>query len=643
MFVLPTEERTSGRLHKIHAYMYGRIKTFFVTLLAVLCSCVAFAQKGGVKFDVVAPGAVQMGELFRIEFVVNAKAEKFEAPTFEGLDVMAGPSTSYSSSTSIVNGEISKNVSYTYTYVVQANSEGTATISAATVEVDDTKYSTHAVNIAVVNEKAAESATAGAAQGGATAAPKERKTKGIGKDDVFVAVHLDKSKVYKGEPIRATIKLYTRTQLSGVENLKLPTFNGFWMQELKGTEYTWQSEAYNGKVYDTHILQEYLLYPQQVGQLTIEPAELTVVARIVTQPAGRQSMFDDFFGSMDMVQEVRKPLSSGRQVVDVLELPSDAPRSFAGAVGQFTLDAVLPADQINANSSATYTVKVSGRGNLPLIQAPTLSLPTSFEQYNVKMTESLQSSASGISGYRQFEYPFIARAEGEYTIPAVEFTYFNPRTAKYVTLSTREMSLNVAADSMARTSISGIVSGLSKEEVRMLDKDIRFIKLGSADLSPKGRLLMWSPLYFALWLLFVVLFAVSYIPLKRFICNRNNATFVRGKRANKVALQRLKNAGRYMNDGNERGFYDETLRALWGYMSDKLNIPVANLSKENIRGELTKRGVAEEQAERFISLISECEMAQYSPLASGQMQEVYADSVKLLSKIESLKKGKGIC
>ena len=621
--------------------MYGRIKTFFVTLLAVLCSCVAFAQKGGVKFDVVAPGAVQMGELFRIEFVVNAKADKFEAPTFEGLDVMAGPSTSYSSSTSIVNGEISKNVSYTYTYVVQANSEGTATISAATVEVDDTKYSTHELSIAVVDEKNSEPTTA--TQGGATTAQKENKAKGLGKDDVFVAVHLDKSKVYKGEPIRATIKLYTRTQLSGVENLKLPTFNGFWMQELKGTEYSWQSEAYNGKVYDTHILQEYLLYPQQVGQLTIEPAELTVVARIVTQPAGRQSMFDDFFGSMDMVQDVRKPLSSGRQVVDVLELPSDAPRSFAGAVGQFTLDAVLPADQINANSSATYTVKVSGRGNLPLIQAPMLTLPTSFEQYNVKMTESLQSSASGISGYRQFEYPFIARAEGEYVIPAVEFTYFNPRTAKYVTLSTREMSVNVAADSMARTSISGIVSGLSKEEVKMLDKDIRFIKLGSADLSPKGRLLMWSPLYFGLWLLFVVLFAVSYVPLKRFIHNSNNATFVRGKRANKVALQRLKKAQRYMNDGNERGFYEETLRALWGYMSDKLNIPVANLSKENIRGELTKRGVAEEQAERFISLISECEMAQYSPLASGQMQEVYADSVKLLSKIESLKKGKRIC
>ena len=622
--------------------MYGRIKTILLTFAMAMCSLPALAQKGGITFEVAAPGAVQMGELFRIEFVVNAKPDKFDGPEFKGLDVMAGPSTSYSSSTSIVNGEITKSVSYTYTYVVQANSEGTATISEATVEVDDEKYMTRPQTIAVVDEGASAGGSpttqSGAQQDAQRTQGGKQSTKGIGKDDIFVAVNLDKTRVYKGEPIRATIKLYTRTQLSGIENSKFPTFNGFWMQELKGVDYTWQSEAYNGKVYDTHILQEYLLFPQQVGRLQIEPFELTVVARIVTQPAGRQSMFDDFFGAMDVVQEVRKTLTSTRQMVEVLELPSGAPHSFAGAVGQFTLDATLPADQINANSSATYTVKVSGRGNLPLIQAPTLTLPTSFEQYNVKMTESLQSSSSGISGYRQFEYPFIARAEGEFTIPAVEFSYFNPRTAKYVTLNTREMTIRVEADSMARHTMSGIVSGLSKEEVKMLDKDIRFIKLGAAELSPKGRLFMWSPLYFILVAGLILVFVLAYLPLKRYINNMNNATFVRGKKANKVALQRLKAAQRYMTEGNERGFYDETLRALWGYMSDKLNIPVANLSKENIRGELTKRGFAEEQAQRFIELISECEMAQYSPLASGQMQEVYADSVKLLSKIESLKK-----
>ena len=612
------------------------MKRFFLTLAMVLCSCVAFAQKGEVTFEVVAPGAVQMGELFRIEFVANVKPDKFNAPEFEGLDVMAGPSTSSSHSTSIVNGNITKSVRYTYTYVVQAEQEGSVTLPVASIEYDGELYSTAAKSISVVDEsdaqQSAQTQQGGAQTGGATVG------KGISKDDMFVAVNFDKTKVFKGEPIRATLKLYTRLQLAGVENYKFPTFNGFWMQELKDDNYTWQSEAYNGKVYNTHILQEYLLYPQQVGRIEIDPFELTAVAQIVTQQAGRQSPFDDFFGSMDVVQEVRKRLSSGATTVEVMELPSGAPESFSGAVGKFTLDATLPAESISANSSATYAIKISGRGNLPLIQAPDLRLPTSFEKYNVKMTESLQNSPSGITGYRGFEYPFIARAEGEYTIPAVEFTYFNPHTAKYVTLTTRDLTLNVSADSLSRTTVSGIVSGLSKEEIRILDKDIRFIKLGSHELSPKGRMLMWSPLYFVIVALLVLFAIVAYLPAKRFIRNRSNDVLVRGKRANKVALQRLRIANQYMEAGNERGFYDETLRALWGYMSDKLNIPVANLNKENIREKLTRSGFAEEQAERFIELISECEMAQYSPQASGQMHEVYADSVKLLSKIESLKK-----
>ncbi len=607
------------------------MKRFLLTLTMVLSAFALFAQD--VKFDVAAPGAVQMGELFRVEFSLNAKPDKFNAPEFEGLDVMAGPSPSSSRSTSIVNGKVTKSVNYTYTYVVQANAEGTATVHPASVVVDDKTYSTSPVTIAVVDESSTES-QASSQSNAQSAAP----TNKIGKNDLFIAVHLDKTKVYKGEPIRATLKLYTRVQLNGVEGSRFPTFNGFWKQELKNDHHTWQSEAYNGKVYNTHILNEFLLFPQQTGTLKIEPFELTVAAQIVTQQASRQSLFDDFFGAMDMVQDVSKTLTSNPMVVDVLDLPSGAPSSFAGAVGKFTLESELPQENITANSSANYMVRIAGRGNLPLIQAPDLQLPTSFEKYNVKTTESLQSSISGISGYRQFEYPFIARAEGEYTIPAFEFSYFNPQTANYVTLSTREMTIRVAADSLARAAGSGLVSAISKEDIQILDRDIRFIKLGSSELSSKGDMLMWSPLYFILVAVIVLLAVVLYFPLKRGIVNRSNDTFVRGKRANKVALQRLKKAHEYMKMGNDKGFYDETLRALWGYMSDKLNIPVSNLSKENIREELSKRGFAEEQSSRFINIISECEMAQYSPMASGQMAEIYADSVRLLSKIESLKK-----
>lgn len=603
----------------------------------LLCSVAAFAEKEDVRFEIAAPGAVAKGEMFRIEFSLNAKPDSFTPPQFEGLEVLAGPSESKFHSTQVINGSITKSVSFTYTYVVQAGSEGKSRVGEASVTVDGATYKTRPTEIDVVDEGDASSGS-GSGSGAVASSPNATTGKSsVGKDDMFIRISTDKSSVYKGEPIRATLKLYTRIQMSGVESSRFPSFNGFWSQELKSDNYDWQSESYAGKVYNTHILQEYLLYPQQVGVLQIDPFELTVIAQLVTQSASRQSILDDFFGGMDQIQEVRKKLTSNTLKVDVKALPSGAPRSFTGAVGKFTLDASLPAENISANSSAAYTVKIAGKGNLPLMQAPSLELPSSFEQYNIKSTESLQSSRSGISGYRQFEYPFIARAEGNYTIPSIEFTYFNPELSKYVTLSTRELNIDVQPDSTARQSVGGIVSGLSKEDIKILDKDIRFIKIGAAEFSPKGKLLMWSPLYFIIVAVLLLLFVVGYTVLSRHIKNMSNSTFVRGRRANKVALQRLRTAKGYMERDEQHGFYDEMLKALWGYMSDKLNIPVANLNKENIREELTKRGFPETQVARFIEIISECEMSQYSPVASSQMRELYSDAAKLLSKIESLK------
>lgn len=612
------------------------MKKLLITFAMLICALPLFADRGDVRFEVSAPGAVAKGEQFRIEFSLNAKPDNFTSPSFDGLDVMAGPSEASSSQVTIINGNLTKSSSYVYTFIVQANQTGKCTVSGAVATVDGRTYKTRPVTIDVVDEGTAGGTQQGVSSGAQISAQPARKS--IGKNDMFITLSVDKSNVYKGEPMRATLKLYTRIQMSGIESSKFPTFNGFWTQELKNDSYGWRSESYNGKVYNTHILQEYLLYPQQVGSLQIDSFDLTVIAQIVTQSTASQSVFDDFFGGADQVQEVRKKLVSNTVHVNVKPLPAGAPRSFTGAVGQFTMNSSLPSEQINANSSASFAVKVSGKGNLPLIQAPNIQLPSSFEQYNIKTTESLQSSAAGISGYRQFEYPFIARAEGQYTIPSFEFTYFNPQLSKYVTLTTGQTEIVVLPDSSATQSGGGIVSGLSKEDVKLLDHDIRFIKIGSASLSPRGKLFMWSPVYFVILVLMLMLFGFAYTILNRHIKNMSNATFVRGKRANKVALQRLRAADGYMRRGDQHGFYDEMLKALWGYMSDKLNIPVANLNKENIREELTKRGFPDEQAARFIEIISECEMSQYSPVTSSQMQELYADGVKLLSKIESLKK-----
>ncbi|UKI39038.1 MAG: BatD family protein [Alistipes putredinis] len=338
------------------------------------------------------------------------------------------------------------------------------------------------------------------------------------------------------------------------------------------------------------------------------------------------------------IREVRRKLSTQPVKITVKSLPAGAPAGFSGAVGQFAMEADMPASSISANSSAAYTIKISGRGNLPLIQSPKIKFPTSFEQYNVKTTESLKSSATGISGYRQFEYPFIARAEGQYTVPEVEFSYFNPQSAQYVTLLSKQFRVDVTPDSSAVGNVAtGIVSGLSKEDIKILGQDIRFIRLGQPAFTQKGRFFMWSGGYFAILAAMLAAAAAGYVLLERYLkktCATIHSRAARG--ANRMALVRLRQAETYMKRDDERGFYDEMLKAMWGYMSDKLNIPVSLLSKENIREQLLRRDISPQVSERFISLIALCEQAQYSPQASLQMHEVYKEGVELISKFESV-------
>ena len=270
------------------------------------------------------------------------------------------------------------------------------------------------------------------------------------------------------------------------------------------------------------------------------------------------------------------------------------------------------------------------------MQAPKLQLPTSFELYNVKTTESINASSSGISGYRQFEYPFIARAEGTYEVEPVDFTYFDPQRMQYMTLRSKPLSLEIMPD--ARGGGDAVVMqgrGMSKEEVRLLGEDIRFIKLGSAQLRSVSVPFLFSTTYWILLVAILLLFAVAYVALRRQIRESQNVALVRGKRANKVAVQRFRVAKRYMEEQNRHAFYEEMLRALWGYMSDKFNIPMANLTKENVREELHKRGVSTEDSQRFTDIITRCDEAQYSPVESTRMGDVYSEGVNLISQIES--------
>lgn len=585
-----------------------------------------------------------VGEPFRVEFTLNAKPDNntFAAPSFDNFDVMAGPSVSQGTSVSIVNGSMSKTVSYAITYVLMPQSAGTFTIGSATIEVDGQGYSSQRVAIEVRNgarqssepKEESQSQSRNQQQSSSSqslsASSDGGSGKSIEKDDLLLRLEVSSRSVYKGQSLRAILKLYSRVNIAGSEGAKMPAFNGFWSQQVDIQQGPFR-ETYNGKVYEAYNIAEYLLYPQQDGTLVIEPAELTVIAQVVVPS---QHSYNPFFGGGHEIYNVRRALKTPKVTVNVKSLPEGAPASFSGAVGRYTMSHKLSANKAVANSALTLQLKISGTGNLKFISAPKLELPNTFELYEVKSEEKIQNKASGSIGYRQFDYPFIVRAEGNYEVGPVEFSYFDIEKKEYVTLSTPVMNIEVTPDANASTASQSVVSSIKREDVRLLGEDIRFIKLGNPSLRSVVAPLALSSTYWLVILLFVVIAVVAYFVIRKYIRDNRNVVLVKGKRANKMAVKRFRIAEKYMREHDRRAFYEEMLRALWGYLSDKFNIPVADLTREVVLAELSRRGATAE-AEGIIAVIARCEEAQYSPAASAEMNEVYDEGVDAISKIES--------
>ncbi|MBQ3260928.1 MAG: protein BatD, partial [Alistipes sp.] len=344
-----------------------------------------------------------------------------------------------------------------------------------------------------------------------------------------------------------------------------------------------------------------------------------------------------FFDNTHDIYNLRRELRSPAVTIDVKPFPAGAPASFTGAVGRYTMEANLSSADIAANSAANIDVKISGLGNIAFLQEPKLQLPTSFELYDVKSTEQIRTTASGSTGFRRFEYPFIARAEGDYTIAPIEFTYFSPESGKYVTLTSEQFAISVAPDAKSGTSSQVVSTIIGKEDVRLLGNDIRFIKLTRPALHSVAAPFVLSPLYFVALVALLVAAVVAYFVIGKRIKDNRNTALVKGRRANKVAVQRFRAAEKYMKEHNRRAFYEEMLRALWGYLSDRFNIPVADLTKESVREELNRRGATEE-AKDVTAIISQCEEAQYSPVESVAMDQVYGKGIEIVSRIESVAK-----
>lgn len=603
-------------------------KIIFLLLLTVTAWQMQAANK--VTFTASAPDVVVRGDQFRLEFTVNTQQVKdFRAPSISGFDVLMGPSRSQQSSTQIINGKVSSSRSITFTYILMAGKEGTYTIPAASIEAEGEKIFSNSIQIKVLPADQSTGGNAGGKQRGASSSRSQQAGSKITKDDLFITATASKTTVHEQEAILLTYKVYTLVNLRQLYG-KMPDLKGFHTQEVQlPQQKTFKLEHYKGRNYNTTVWSQYILFPQQTGKLEIPSITFDGV---IAQQTFSEDPFDAFFNGGGYV-EVKKKIVTPKLTINVEPLPAK-PANFSGGVGDFKISSSINATEVKTNDAVTIKLTLSGVGNMKLINTPEVKFPQDFEIYDPKVTDNYDLTNNGLSGTKTFEYLAIPRHAGNFTIPPIEFTYFDLKSNSYKTLKTQAYNLKVEK---GQGNADQVISDFTnKESVKVLGKDIRFIKLGDTTLYPKGKFFFGTVGYY-LWYIIPLLLFVVFVILYRNRAKENaNVAKMKTKKANKVATKRMKLAGKLLAENKKNEFYDEVLKALWGYISDKLSIPVSQLSKDNIEAELAKYGVSEELVKEFIAALNECEFARYAPgNESEAMDKVYSASVEIISKMEN--------
>lgn len=583
-----------------------------------------------VRFVAEAADVVVSGDQVRLVFTVNSQDIKdFRAPSIKGFDVLMGPSRSQQSSIQIINGKRTSNSSTAFTYILLAGSPGTYTIPAASVEVNGEKVFSNAISIKVLPQDQTSGNSGNNGGGSASSSRSQAAGSRISANDLFITATASKTTVHEQEAILLTYKVYTVVNLRQLYG-KMPDLKGFHTQEVElPQQKTFTLEHYKGRNYNTTVWSQYVLFPQQTGKLEIPSITFDGV---VAQQTVSDDPFDAFFNGGGYV-EVKKKITTPKVVINVQPLPAK-PAGFSGAVGEFKLASSINATDVKTNDAVTIKLTLSGTGNMKLIGTPEVKFPQDFEIYDPKVTDDYKLTNSGLTGTKTFEYLAIPRHAGNFMIPAVEFTYFDLKSNSYKTLKTEAYNLKVAK---GQGNADQVISDFTnKESVKMLGKDIRFIKLGDSSLRPKGDFFFGTVGYYLCYLIPLLLFVVFAVIYRQKALENANVAKVKTKKANKVATRRMKLAGKLLAENKKNEFYDEVLKALWGYISDKLSIPVSQLSKDNIEAELTNYGVQEALIAEFIGVLNECEYARYAPGNENEaMDKVYSASVEVISKMEN--------
>ncbi len=599
---------------------FSLLTTIILCAIIFVLSAPALAQEIVFK-TIVNKNRVAVGDNFQVSFVLeNADGKNLTPPSFNDFYVVGGPNQS--TSMQFINGNMSRSV--TFSYFLQAKKEGTFTLQPATIEASGRVLKSNSVNIEVV--KSGSSPTPGGQ-------PQQQSVGEQISNNVFVRVSLDKEYVFQGEQVTATYKLYTRFPISNVSFSKLPTFNGFWTQDIEQVQnLQFAKEIYKGEQFDVATLKKVALFPQRSGEIELEALEAETVVRVQLRGRSR-SMWDDFFGSY---QDVPHKMVSNPVKVKVTPLPTaNRPGNFSGVTGNFKMDVKLDKTETNVDDPVTLSIKIWGDGNVKMIEKPFFDLPKDFDVFDPKTNESVTKRGNIVTGYKTYDLLLIPRKPGVYKVPSVSFNYFDTGQKNYVTLQSPEFSIKVSGQASSATSQT--ITGIKKEEVELLGQDIRFIQ-SETSLRAKGSSFFGTALFTGAYAAPVLLFIALFAYKRREDEIQGNATLLKKRQATKVASKRLAEAKKYLDENNSKQFYDSVSRAVWGYLGDKLNISGALLSRESVAEKLKEKNVSDISIKKIFSLLDDCEMALFGGLSAGSMNEVYARTSELIDELEGMLK-----
>lgn len=606
----------------------------FILIFIFLATALNVFAQDRVEFSASAPSTVYMDTPFQLIYSINASARDLRAPDFQFFEILAGPFESRSSSWQSINGETTSTVTLTYTFTLMPGKTGTFKIPPANIMVDGKKVYSNGLTIKV---EPAEKANTQTGQGQIQRGNQQQSQSSSGSqkvtgESIFVRTIVSKANVYEQEAILVTYKLYTLLDVSQFTDIKLPDYNGFLKQEIEQpSNKQLSAETYNGRSYGTVVLYQTLLFPQRTGEIQIDPANFTALLRLRNE-AQLRSIFDDFFDSYSNVEKI---LTASGAKIKVNALPiDDKPASFSGAVGNFDLQSSISTETLKTNEPATIKVVISGSGNMKLLKNPEIKFPDAFEVYDPKAENKFLTRSGGVSGTKTIEYLFIPRRTGRYEIPSAELSYFDLKDQSYKTLRTPAYVLNVSKGEGGETVVGNFSN---KEDVTEIAKDIRYIRTGNIELKTEKRPIFGTMPFWMMFLIPLIIAAILFVLLRKQLKENANITLVKTKRANKIAQKRLKLAQKFLNEGKKEQFYQEVMKAVWTYLSDKLSIPVAELNKDNISSKLDAREVEPVIIKQFTDILNTCEFANYAPNSGIQeMGNVYEDAADAIGKVEQL-------